>query len=514
VSYDAQSKQLTIGIDPNNPPTAAQMVELINSTPDIREEFATATITSNGGRNADWTLTAKHAGATYNNVSVRVIHDPGGLAVKYDPLTKELTVYMDEQRNPSTAEEIIALINGDSELSQLFSASLPPHSNGQGLVQTGDRGALTGGIVPVDTRAEGSVIASGGVNSSFSIQAKRADSQFHNTEIIVVPDASGPKVSYDAQSKQLTIGIDPSNPPTAAQMVELINSTPDIRDMFSASIPTFADGTTIVPDGRGLVNVGDFGVLQANATGTSMGASMLGASDNESVGLVFYSVEYGSQEFVSVWGTHTSDFPVVDRFSVVTERAIGKDVVADINGRRAIGVGRSAISSTTDLDIEIATNPAVQAGDVFGFRISGGGTLMQLGPNASWTQQVRVSIPSVHATALGGESGTLSQLKSDEPFSLLANPHQAWRIIEEADVIVATTRGRLGALQRSRVEMSMEHMSDAITLESEARSQIADVEFAAESSELARQQLLMQSSVTVLQQSGQIRQLLLSLLQR
>ena len=56
-------------------------------------------------------------------------------------------------------------------------------------------------------------------------------------------------------------------------------------------------------------------------------------------------------------------------------------------------------------------------------------------------------------------------------------------------------------------------MRDAITISSEARSAIADVEFAAEFSNLARQQVLFQAGVSVLQQSGQTRQMLLSLLQ-
>ena len=74
-------------------------------------------------------------------------------------------------------------------------------------------------------------------------------------------------------------------------------------------------------------------------------------------------------------------------------------------------------------------------------------------------------------------------------------------------------RGRLGALQRSQIEMSMGHMRDIITISSDSRSQIADADFAAESSNLARQQVLFQASVTVLQQAGQTRQMLLQLLQ-
>lgn len=138
---------------------------------------------------------------------------------------------------------------------------------------------------------------------------------------------------------------------------------------------------------------------------------------------------------------------------------------------------------------------------------------MQLGPKAIWSQQVRVSIGSVHSTALGGETGTLSQLKTDEPYSLLHDVDTAFKILEEVDVQITSMRGRLGALQKTRIETSMDNMSDAIIIGEDARSQIADVEFASESSELTRQQLLMQSAVAVLQQSGQTKQLLLSLLQ-
>jgi len=91
---------------------------------------------------------------------------------------------------------------------------------------------------------------------------------------------------------------------------------------------------------------------------------------------------------------------------------------------------------------------------------------------------------------------------------LLNDSHSAFRIIQEAEVQITSMRGRLGAIQRSQIEMQ-----DAISIETDARSKIADVDFAAESSAFARLHLLFQSSVSVLQQSGQTRQMLLSLLQ-
>jgi flagellin-like hook-associated protein FlgL len=372
---------------------------------------------------------------------------------------------------------------------------------------------MTGGIVPLDTKAEGSIIAAEGINSTFTIQAKQTDEKYNNTEILVVSDITGPKVSYDTQSKQITIGIDPNNPPTAAQIVELINSDPEMNKLFSASIPPLVEGTTIAPNGSGLVKVGDSGMLQTKTTGAAMGAAMLGATDNASLGIMFHSVEYGSKEFVDGWATNGNKFAVTDRFGTTAERAYGTDVVADINGRQAIGEGRIAKSATSDLEIEVSTDPAVLAGDVFGFRISGGGALMQLGPDALWSQQVRVSIQSIHSTALGGESGTLSQLKTDEQFSLLKDTKTAFRIVKESEVQLTSMRGLLGALQKTRIDTSIDNMKDAAIIGEEARSNIADVEFASATSELSRQQLLMQSAIAVLQQSGQTKQLLLSLLQ-
>ncbi len=86
--------------------------------------------------------------------------------------------------------------------------------------------------------------------------------------------------------------------------------------------------------------------------------------------------------------------------------------------------------------------------------------------------------------------------------------------MEEATRLVPSLRGRLGAFQKYQIEANMENMIDAIEIETEARSKIVDVDFAVESSNLARGQLLMQSNIAVLQQASQTTQMLLGLLQR
>lgn len=378
----------------------------------------------------------------------------------------------------------------------------------------GDRSVMTGGVKQLDQRAEGVVVSSNGVNALFQVSALKTDEQYADTEILIVTDSGGPTVSYDSQSKQLTIGVNPNDGTTALEIVDLINSTPDVMNLFQASIPTLAEGSTLVPTGEDPVRIGDSGTLSVRSTGLSLGAGMLGNSDNASLGLTFHSIEYGSQEFVEVLTSSNSDFTLTDRFGNAMEKAFGTDVVAKIDGQLATGNGRIASTATSDLDLSIYLDPDVEKGDVFGFRITGGGALVQLGPDAVSDQQARLGITSIHTTVLGGQSGTLSQLRSGEACDLTTDTSTAYQIVEEAIAQVSGLRARLGAFQSYRLETNMDNLLDAIEIETGARSTIIDTDFALESSNMARQQLLMQSNITVLQQSSQSAQLLLSLLQR
>jgi flagellin-like hook-associated protein FlgL len=479
----------------------------------IREDYPTATISSKNGQYSDFTITSRHAGASYNNTTVRVIANADGPVAQYNSVSKELTIGIPSQ-SVTTVDEIVELINSDPVLSTQFVASRGVLSDGGGRVAVGDWATLTGGVRPVDLRPEGTVVSANGINAMFQVSAKQAGEQWNDTEIIIVADSTGSHVSYNAQSKQLTIGVSPDNPATAREIVDLINSTPEVRDYFEASLPAIAEGTSLVPNGEDQVHIGDSGTLQVRATGTKLGASMIGNNDNANLGITFHSVEYGSQEFVAVRAALETDFPLTDRFGNVTEKTYGTDIVAKIDGQLATGTGRIASTATSDLDMSVWINPNIQKGDVFGFRITGGGALIQLGPDAVSEQQARIAVKSVHTTALGGVSGSLSQLKTGGRYDLLTDTATAFKIVEEITVEVSEIRGRLGAFQKNQIQANMQNMVDAIEIETTARSEIVDTDFALESSAFARQQLLMQSNIAVLQQNGQNAQILLELLQR
>lgn len=504
-TYDPNDCVDTEGLHPN--------VVFSSYGSELEAGYPTATVLSQNGIDSEFTITARQAGATMNNTNVRITSDTSGPNVAYNATTKTLTVGVPPNA-PTTANEIIDLINSDPQIGAIFVASRGAYSTGEGVVATGDQATLTGGVKQLDERAQGTVVSSGGVDAMFEVLAKRTDGQYDGTEIQIVSDSGGPKVSYDPVSKQLTIGIDPVNPSTANEIVELINNTQGVSELFEASIPAFASSTDVVPTGEGLLQIGDRAVLRSASGGMMLGAGMLGAEDGTGLGITFHSIEYGSNEFVSVLASLGTDFPLTDRFGNVVEKTYGTDVVAKIDGQQALGTGRVASTSTSDLELSIWLDPSVQQGDVFGFRIDGGGMLVQLGPDPVSSHQARIGIKNTHSVSLGGVNGFLSQLRSGGEYDLLTDTSQAFKIVEEVSDQISGLRGRLGAFQKYRVQTNMENLVDAIEIETGAMSEIKDADFASESSELLRQQVLMQSNIAVLQQSGQAAQMLLGLLQR
>ncbi len=496
------------------PAPEGQLPDIVftSSGSDIREDNPTATVQSQNGVNSNFTITAKAIGSGFNNTSIRVVSDDSGPNVQFNPLTKELRIGVNPA-SPSTANEIIDLINADPLVSEAFVASNAPHSTGEGSVAIGDRATLTGGVKAVDNRPQGNIVSSNGMNAMFEVTAKSVDAQYNDTEVLIVENQNGPVVSYDPQSKQLTVGVDPSNPPTAQDVVDLINATAGVKEYFEAAIPTLVPGTTLPPTGNDPVHVGDSGTLSPQRQGTLRGAPMLGNSDDTSLGILFHSTDYGSSAFVSVVASLGTEFPLRDRFGNVVDYSTGSDIVAEINNQRAIGNGQVASTKTSDLDLSLWIDPSVRKGDVFGFRISGGGALMQLGPDPVYWQQSRIGIPSIHSVTLGGVDGKLSQLRTGGPYDLLTDTKTAYKIVEEVTAEVSTLRGRLGAFQRNQVEANMSNMIDTLEIENNALSDIKDTDFAEATSELMRLQLLMEANVSVLKFPNQNAQIMLGLLQ-
>lgn len=281
---------------------------------------------------------------------------------------------------------------------------------------------------------------------------------------------------------------------------------------------------------------------------TGVRAALINNDPNS--GVVFQTVDYGTNSFASVkrlgapltgnsWQTYkftdNSQLPnntpfgwaaLIGAGTLITgDRDAGRDVAALVNGNLATGNGlRLKVNSPAlGLDLTLsATTATSPSASTTTFYITGGGALYQLGPDVTALQQANFGIQSVSASKIGGTLiGTtvefLSSLKSGQSNSINASVQR--RNFKPSSDILATAidevtvlRGRLGAFERNVLDTNTRSLQAQFENLTASNSVLRDADFAAETSQLTRAQILASAGTSVLtlanQQSQQVLQLL------
>ncbi len=128
-----------------------------------------------------------------------------------------------------------------------------------------------------------------------------------------------------------------------------------------------------------------------------------------------------------------------------------------------------------------------------------------VGANAGQNISVNISRP-------GGGYGTSGLNLSNLSIATLAGASAALTSIDSAITVIDSKRADLGAIQ-NRFQATIRNLSNIVENVSSARSRIKDTDFAKETAELTRSQILQQASTTILSQANQRPQSALSLLQ-
>ena len=177
----------------------------------------------------------------------------------------------------------------------------------------------------------------------------------------------------------------------------------------------------------------------------------------------------------------------------------------------ASGGGLRLVSTGgTILNLATAVATGVYAGAIDG---TSAGATFQIGANVG--QTATVQLESVMASRLGaGGSGIYANLDQLQGNSLVSgNANEALRVIDSAIDDVTNIRGRLGAFQANTLETSISSLRVANENLTFAESTIRDVDFAAESAEFTKNNILVQASTAMLAQANQLPQNVLQLLQ-
>jgi flagellin len=224
--------------------------------------------------------------------------------------------------------------------------------------------------------------------------------------------------------------------------------------------------------------------------------------------LYLVSSDYGSKAFVRatvISGNSAGTY--------VNANDDGSDAAVTVNGQTAAVDGLNVSFGSNGVNVSFNLTAAYNtAGGSTSFTITNtGGLTFQLGTDAS--TQANVGISGLYSQQLGSANdGYLTSLKSGGANSLLANPTQAAKIAAAANSLVAKAQGRVGGFQKFQVKTALAQMNATKESLTSALSTIKDVDYASETAELNRQNVLLQSAIGLLglanQQSAQVLSLL------
>ena len=295
-----------------------------------------------------------------------------------------------------------------------------------------------------------------------------------------------------------------------------------VADSATTGLVTFAGAGTASGNAVTLEVAGNAGAERLSFAGSSSIAQIATAVNaiREVTGvsaavsgttLKFNSRGYGSEQFVSVKALSGT-------FSVsggANGRDAGTDAAVRVNGAAAEVDGLAVSYRSSTLDVEFDLTAGLNAGNTKTFAVTGGGAEFSLGSKVSEGDKTGIGIQSVSTGSLGGGTvGYLSTLASGGDNDLSGgNLVAAQRILDKAVKQVSQLRGRLGAFQKFTIGSTVNNLGVAYENASAAESAIRDTDFAEETAQLTRSQILSAAATTVLAQANAAPQAALNLLQ-
>jgi flagellin len=286
----------------------------------------------------------------------------------------------------------------------------------------------------------------------------------------------------------------------SAQTGQIVYSNGDLADNVTIEVAgntgteqlSFSSGTTISAIAAS---------INAVTTATGVSATVSGTD------LVVNSTTFGVDQFVSlktVAGTFVPD----------SNKDYGRDAAVTINGAEAQANGLAISYRSSNLDIEFDLDKTFNLAGTDSFVVTGGGASFALGSKVTESDKASIGISSVSTGSLGdSNNGYLSSLASGGDASLSSgNLVTAQKVIDKAIKQVSQLRGRLGAFQKFTIGSTINSLGVAFENASAAESAIRDTDFAQETANLTRSQILAQAATTVLAQANAAPQAALQLL--
>ena len=424
--------------------------------------------------------------------------DPAGLIASLS-LQQEQTGIQTAINNASLAGNVIGTAEGGlNEVSSLLTQL-------QGLVgQAANSGGLSADQVGADQLQVDSILSTINrisqstsfegtqlLNGNLSYTTSGVGSAVTNLQVnsAVVPDGGTYAVAVQVVTSAKTAALTYTGGSISGSTVTL-----QVAGNLGSTQLSFASGTSVSSIATAIDGVKNTTGLSAQVSGTALRVN---------------STQYGSSQYASI---QVIAGKLAANFSAT--KSTGKDAAVTINGAAAEVSGLAVSYRNASLDISLNIASKLDKPNSSTFYVTGGGATFQLGSQVTEGGKASIGIGSVSTGNLGDSfNGYLSSIGSGGSNNLSSsNLSTAQNILNSAISTVSTLRGRLGAFQTFTVGSTVSSLGVAFENVSAAESAITDTNFAAETSNLTRDQILSQAATTVLAQANSQPQNVLKLL--
>ena len=423
----------------------------------------------------------------------------------------------DDNTSRATAVTLSATVNGDSlqpgeddtltlnGADTITSASVVQTSgitfNGQAIIETGGIGGLDSAVATGSlniTLDEGVTLSSSVATSAGGIFTSTAGQDAVTTNLGLAATTAGNNVAAQTLSVdgKTSVAITVVQDASAADIAADVNDKTDETGV-AATASTTATLNNLSADGVVSFSLNNINV---SANVTTAGLNALATSINDKT-----SQTGGVTATVSDDGT-----------TLTLSDSNGDDIsIGSFNSSTATD---GATGTAVELDVTGSTGTTVTLRD--GGENSGNFDSTVIGGTVEFQADSTFTVSSSIADSDGGlfagnaadlQASALQNVDSID-ISSVEGANRAIDIIDGALANVDSIRADLGAIQ-NRFESTISNLDSAVENFSAARSRVLDTDFAAETANLTRSQILQQAGVAMLSQANSLPQLVLSLLQ-
>jgi flagellin len=413
----------------------------------------------------------------------------------------------------ATRASITEAINAESERTGVTAIDTGEDSSGITLVAEDGRN-ISLGLATVTAAATGL----GGTNSQFSVTTGTVTLVSESGEDIEISsgatgsasDASFREGTYSGAAAQVSSSLGDSTTKMSAGDV-VINGV-----SIGASSATYDTASSVNKDASAISKAAAINAVSEQTGVTAVVNENVVSNTNAQTASAGVTVA-ASINGVAITGFSTTGDASVDRQSFVS----AVNAISEQTGVTAIDTGELGTANGGGIELVAADGRNIQLATLS----AGASTALGVASAGTFTGEYTLKSDSAIEVSLGTGTIANSGLKvgtygggedgssiANVDISTVAGAQKAIGAIDNALTKINDVRGDLGAAQ-NRLDFTINNLSSISQNVSSARSQIEDADFAKESANLSRAQVLQQAGTAMLAQANAAPQQVLSLLQ-